>query len=147
MTVRGPNGTITFPTVFVAAARPQIFAQPNPNGSGGRDAIALNVDGTLNSASNPAANGSVVTVFVSGAGLVDGQRTDGSIISTPFSYPTQSVSANSLYAPANVTYIGDATNSVLGVIQVKLQVSRQNVIYVQAGGAASDFVNLHVSGP
>jgi uncharacterized protein (TIGR03437 family) len=113
ITVMRPDGAISFPTVFVAPARPQIFSQPDSTGSS--HAIAINQDGTANSASNPAASGSVVAVFVSGAGLVDGTRIDGSVISAPFSYPAQSVGANVLYTPANVVYIGD----VVGVVQDK----------------------------
>lgn len=53
-------------TVRVASAQPGIFAQ-----SGSSQASAVNSDNTVNSAQNPAARGSVVTLYASGAGVVD----------------------------------------------------------------------------
>jgi uncharacterized protein (TIGR03437 family) len=78
-----PNGEPTVMTVMVngvpaarlefpvAAANPTIFAVPGgyQSNSGEFDVVALNADGTLNPATNPATPGSAVQVFVDGLDL------------------------------------------------------------------------------
>ncbi len=49
----------------VVASRPQIFTL---NGSGSGQAAALNQDGTINGPQNPASRGSVISLFLTGAG-------------------------------------------------------------------------------
>ena len=71
VTVNGvPSAQLQFPTT---AANPTIFAVPGSyqNSSGYQDffAVALNSDGSLNSATNPAQPGSVISVFVDGLAL------------------------------------------------------------------------------
>ncbi len=58
-----PNGPLTGPTLSVVPSEPEVFQNGGP-------AIALNQDGSLNSASNPAAAGSVVTIWATGAGTL-----------------------------------------------------------------------------
>jgi uncharacterized protein (TIGR03437 family) len=53
---------------LVSEVSPGIFTQ---NYSGTGAAVALNEDGTVNSASNPAARGSTISVFVNGLGNAD----------------------------------------------------------------------------
>jgi uncharacterized protein (TIGR03437 family) len=69
VTVNGvPSAQLEFP---VAAANPTMFAVPGgfQSNFGGFDVVALNADGTLNSATNPAKPGSVIQVFVDGLSL------------------------------------------------------------------------------
>jgi len=58
--------------LYVEPAQPEVFT------SGGM-AVALNQDGSLNSTPNPAASGSTVTIWASGAGLLTPQPSDGAI--------------------------------------------------------------------
>jgi len=106
--------------VVAAAARvaPALFTA---DGSGSGQAAALNEDGTQNSATNPAAAGSVVTVFGTGFGGSDPTSTDGQV--------TGSTPAN-VALPVKVTVGGSeavataagAPGLVAGVVQMKIQV-------------------------
>ena len=49
----------------------------------GTHAVALNQDGTLNSAANPAALGSTVTIFATGLGPIDPPQADGALAEPP----------------------------------------------------------------
>ncbi len=64
--------------VFQGTASPPVLADVHSdagyrsaNGSGTGQAYAVNADGTLNSAQNPAARGTQVTVFLTGVGVAD----------------------------------------------------------------------------
>ena len=149
----GPAGTLNGPPIPVSAAQPGVFADPVTNA-----AVALNQDGSVNSAMNPAALGSVVTVWASGAGISTQEQTDGTIVTTPGN-PTLEVSVFpfavvSLFrfgqlpsSPLSleVLYAGDAAGMVAGVTQVNFRLPAQigdidprNLAFsVQVGDAAS----------
>jgi uncharacterized protein (TIGR03437 family) len=60
----------------------------------------LNPDGTLNTASNPAPRGSVVSFYGTGLGAMTPQLVDGNLaISTPYSMPVNSPSLSIPYTP------------------------------------------------
>jgi uncharacterized protein (TIGR03437 family) len=60
------NGALSNPVYMPAApTSPAIYSM---DGSGAGQGYILNSDGTLNSASNPAAAGSAITIFIAGAG-------------------------------------------------------------------------------
>src|SRR5208282_2969561 len=65
-----PNGTLTGPSLSVVLSEPEVFQNTPPMPAGGA-AIALNQDGSINSPDNPAAGGSIVTIWATGAGLLD----------------------------------------------------------------------------
>jgi uncharacterized protein (TIGR03437 family) len=100
-----------------SASAPKIVASPNLY------AVALNQDGTVNGANNPAAYGEIVSVFINGAGPLtpapdDGTRgRAGQLIALPFL-----VEAGGVLAPTEVTYAGAAPGEVAGVTQVNLRV-------------------------
>lgn len=72
------NGAIVAAAeVPVTTAVPAIFG---PDGPEYRPSAVFNQDWTLNSGSNPATPGEVITVFVSGAGALAPAPTDGAII-------------------------------------------------------------------
>lgn len=90
-------------------------------------AAALNQDGTVNSQENPAAVGSVVTLFVTGLGIVSPAVADGGV--TPVPIPTQALQISAgywlgelppsfLYVP--VLYGGPAPLEVEGLGQVNI---------------------------
>jgi uncharacterized protein (TIGR03437 family) len=78
----------------------------------------LNQDGTINTAGNHAALGSVVAVYATGFGAMQPQPADGQIVTGAL--PSLTASAEVLYngQPLEVTYAGAAPVLVAGAIQV-----------------------------
>ncbi len=105
-------------TVPVVASVPGIFSA---NASGTGPGAILNLDYTLNSASNPVAGGGVVVVFATGGGTVQGGAKDGAPASG-VALQTLPVSATVGGMPATVGYAGLAPGLVDGVMQLNLKV-------------------------
>jgi uncharacterized protein (TIGR03437 family) len=114
--------------VEVDSAAPVVFA----NNSG---AAAINQDGTINSASNPASLGSYVAIWATGTGVSSGR--DGQIVESAQSscacFLTEVlISAEpqpflQIPPPVNVTYAGAAPGLVNGVVQINFQVPSDGV--------------------
>lgn len=109
-------------TLEGAASAPGI-ATANASGTG--QAAALNQDYSYNSASNAAARGSVVMLYVTGEGQTlpfgeDGKIARGEAASLP--KPILPVTATVDGRPANVGYAGAAPGMVAGVMQVNVEV-------------------------
>jgi uncharacterized protein (TIGR03437 family) len=153
-----PNGTLTGPTLSVVASEPEVFQNGPPMPAGG-SAVALNQDGSLNSATNPAAGGSVVTVWATGAGLDNYSGQQDGIIAYGEYTPLLPVSVlNASYANVNgvssldVLYAGSAPGMVTGVIQVNFQLPSQNLLLdvsqftcqLQIGAAVSSRFSVYV---
>lgn len=116
------NGTSSADTaVTVAQAAPAIFTVVPPSPRGGQ-AAALNQDGTLNSPENPAAVGSVLTLFATGAGLMQPPASDGQLAGSAGATPALPVFAAVGSTSAPVLYAGPAPGLVAGVFQVNIQV-------------------------
>jgi uncharacterized protein (TIGR03437 family) len=128
----------------VDIADPQIFS--NADGS----AAAINQDGTVNSSTNPAKDGSYVSVWATGTGFFPGS--DGQL----------AISANSFCSPigyceimrdfaggqANVSYIGAAPGLVNGVVQINFQVSDgTGEYYLTVNGISSSVFSVSVVAP
>jgi uncharacterized protein (TIGR03437 family) len=131
-------------TVHVMAAAPRIFR--NAEGM----AAAVNEDGTLNSASNPAAPGSIVAVWVTGTGA--GDRPDGTVATAARDSGCCGARLNG--APVEVVYAGDAPGIVTAVTQVNVRLPGTLTdiapgLTVSAGAAESDPAPVWVrtSGP
>jgi uncharacterized protein (TIGR03437 family) len=110
----------------VSPAVPGIFAT---DASGHTEAAAFNQDGSVNSKTNPAPPGSVVTVYVTGAGAYDRAIEDGALGPTepPFPSPVLGVAAGmwSTSWPiinAPVLFAGQAPGLIAGIAQVNLQI-------------------------
>ena len=98
-------------------------------------AVALNQDGTLNSADNPAIEGTVVTVFATGLGPITPALADGSLVNLPppantipasmcapfgpLGYP---VGPDHWYGCFTVEYAGPAPYELAGVTQIDFKV-------------------------
>jgi len=131
-----PNGTLTGPTLSVVPSEPEVF-QNGPAMPGGGAAVALNQDGSLNSASNPASGGSIVTIWATGAGESPGDLPPG-FVATGFWTPALPVSIlNESYENGGqgidslaVLYAGDAPGMVAGVLQVNFQLPSKNFLRV-----------------
>ena len=93
---RIPNPVSEGRTLAVAARQPSLYLSPAALSSRyqlmsecggkllfGQTAIALNEDGTMNDCANPAAAGSMVTVFLNGAGVVAPALATGAIAAAP----------------------------------------------------------------
>jgi uncharacterized protein (TIGR03437 family) len=103
----------------VAAAAPALYSA---NFSGTGQAAALNQDGTPNSSSNPAAQGSIMTFFGTGEGLLTPVPADGTIAGAPPSWqPQQKISLTVGGVPATVVYGNTAPQEVAGLLQVNAQ--------------------------
>jgi uncharacterized protein (TIGR03437 family) len=111
-------GPIAMP---VAAAVPGIFTL---DGSGHGQGAVLNQDGTLNSISNPAPRGTIITFFACGAGLMTPAVADGTIspLTLPLPAPVLPVSVAIRGVTATVEYAGAAPGYVSGLLQVNVQV-------------------------
>jgi uncharacterized protein (TIGR03118 family) len=112
----GTQTTAAF-SIPVAASMPGLFTS-NFSGSGG--AVALNQDGTINSANNPAAKGSVVVLFATGEGQTNPGGVDGLVASTDIlREPVLPVSLTIGGLTAQVLYAGGAPGNVAGVMEVE----------------------------
>ena len=113
--ITSPSGTLDGPTLFLRPAQPEIFL----NSQTGL-AAALNQDGSVNSPQNPAAPGSIVTVYTTGNGIATG--TDGEILSQANpsgSLPTAILTPEG--TSLEILYSGAAPGLVSGVSQINFQ--------------------------
>ncbi len=121
----------------------------------GSYAAALNQDGTINSATNPALVGSIVSIFVTGLGPITPAQPDGTLVGTPL--PSNVLSAtvvtpallggNGLQPPIplNVTYAGPAPDLVAGASQINFQVT-PGVLFVNVSSTVSLEFLIHIAG-
>jgi uncharacterized protein (TIGR03437 family) len=104
----------------VATVVPAIFTA-NVSGSG--EGAIVNQDGTVNSPSNPASVGSIVSVYATGEGQTGPAGTDGTLDSAPLPMPVaQPVTAMVGGVPAAVKYAGGASGEIAGLLQVNIQI-------------------------
>ncbi len=104
-------------TLPVAEAAPALFTREG----GAGQLAALNEDGSLNSPENPAARGSVVTLFATGEGRTDPPATEGRPATAPLPRPVQAVSLTIGVHPAEILFAGSAPGMV-GVLQINARV-------------------------
>jgi uncharacterized protein (TIGR03437 family) len=112
----GGQTTAAF-TIPVAPSMPGLFTS---NGGGTGQAVALNQDATVNTATNAAAKGSVVVLFATGEGQTNPGGTDGLISSTDvFRVPALPVTLTIGGSAAQVLYAGSIPGSVSGLMEVE----------------------------
>jgi uncharacterized protein (TIGR03437 family) len=128
----------------------------------GSHAAALNEDGTVNSASNPATPGSIVSVFATGLGPLTPPQRDGSIIGMPL--PTNSIpvhlaivyeslfqgSPRTQLSPYNSIYAGPAPFLIGGTTQINFRaIPDPNTFILSAGdeGGYSYYFHIYVAAP
>jgi uncharacterized protein (TIGR03437 family) len=102
-------------TVAIQPASPAVFSV---NSDGGGQGAILNQNGTVNSASNPAAPGSVIAIYATGGGLTTPSSVDGLVTAAPYPTPQLPVSVTIDGLPAQITYAGAAPGLVAGVMQI-----------------------------
>lgn len=110
-------------TLNVGITAPGIFMQLGPTFGRSDLAAVLNQDGTVNSQSNPAARGSVVSIYGTGEGETFPAAVAGGVTSaTSIPMPVATVTATIDTQSASVQYAGSAPGLVAGVLQVNAQV-------------------------
>ncbi|MEO7648936.1 MAG: hypothetical protein ABIZ80_00575, partial [Bryobacteraceae bacterium] len=112
-------------TAPVLASRPGIFSL---DGAGQGQGAILNEDGTVNSPSNPAQRGSIISIFGTGGGEAAPGVVDGQIVSNVLprtSLPVSVFFASGLYEEwrqGEVLYAGGTSGSVAGLLQMNVRV-------------------------
>lgn len=103
----------------VVDAAPGIFTT-NSQGTG--QAAAVNQNGSVNSASNPVARGSSLSLYAAGGGLTSPASLTGRLQSGALQRLTQPVSVRIGGQPAEVTFAGNAPGFVEGTLQINVTV-------------------------
>jgi uncharacterized protein (TIGR03437 family) len=117
------QGVLSSDSVPVASSALSLFTLGS---TGVGQAAAINQDGTINSPSSPAHQGSIISLYLTGEGQtipagVDGKPaslTDIGLIPTPVMLLTVLLSGQ----PSVVTYQGGAPGLVAGLMQVNVQI-------------------------
>jgi uncharacterized protein (TIGR03437 family) len=115
----------------------------------GTHAAALNEDGSINSASNPAKFGSIVSIFATGLGPISPALADGALVGTPLpvnQLPMQLFMECSLGCfppPLDVIYAGPAPSLIAGASQINFRanVSTYLHLYIAVGSQPQAFSN------
>jgi uncharacterized protein (TIGR03437 family) len=125
-------------TIPVVASTPGIFTVDS---TGTGQAAVINQDGTVNSATNPAARGSIVSIYATGEGQTSPAGVTGSVTkaSNP---PVAQVLVNIGGVATTVQYAGSAPGDVSGVLQVNAAVpasigSGPQPVMLTVGGVVS----------
>jgi uncharacterized protein (TIGR03437 family) len=115
----------------ITGSIPGIFTA---DASGKGQAAAVNQDGSINSPTSPAPEGSVVSFYVTGEGQTSPAGVDGKPATAPYPSPVLQVTVtlNGQYVP--VQYAGGAPGEVAGLMQVNVQIPSNLVYPFPAGG-------------
>jgi uncharacterized protein (TIGR03437 family) len=108
-------------TVVMNNVAPGIFTQ-DATGSG--NGVIANSDNTLNTPSNPAAAGSVVTLYLTGQGPITGMPPDGDVSNAPLIVPYVTnvyIGDQTIVPQENVLYSGLAP-TLVGVWQINVKI-------------------------
>lgn len=136
-----PSGTINGLTTSNRPSQPEIFLAPVGPGQIPGLAAAINEDGTVNSAKNPAAPESIISVWVSGCGNGD----------VPVSIVAYQQTQQTLFGSLEILYAGQAPDLVTGLYQFnfRLPATRPNMsmlgLELQVGDAVSDSVFVYMN--
>jgi len=110
------NGTIISTTgIPVTTAAPAIFTTDS---SGVGVGAVLNQDNSINSASNPAARGSTIQIYATGAGRLTPAGVTGEITGASAKRPVLPVTVRIGGVDAPVSYAASAPDAVSGLLQV-----------------------------
>jgi uncharacterized protein (TIGR03437 family) len=121
VTLVTPTGTFSLADLYIRPSEPEIFHDPVVG-----TAVAINQDGTLNSSSNPAHAGELVSVWGTGAGapyagLFPADGTIVPISGNLLTYPALPVSVLDRNDSLEVVYAGDSPGEVFGLLQVNFR--------------------------
>jgi uncharacterized protein (TIGR03437 family) len=121
MRLRFRRNGLDSPTFSYAVknASPGVFTV---NSSGGGQAAALNQDASINSPSDRAAPGSVIVLYVTGAGLTTPPSQTGSLNEYPLGQLVEAVELEINGVPAVVEFAGPAPGLISGVVQINARI-------------------------
>jgi uncharacterized protein (TIGR03437 family) len=147
-----PAGILNGPSVFVVLSQPEVFKTGAAVPVGGA-AAAINQDGTVNSVSNPAPSGSVVSIWATGAGLDNSPGNQDGLITSNLYTPLLPVSVLNGLDSLEVLYGGSAPEIVTGAVQVNFRLSSQSLLtsetqvpfQLQIGAAISSRFSIYVA--
>jgi uncharacterized protein (TIGR03437 family) len=108
---------------------------------------SVNQDGTLNSASHPAPQGSVITFYMTGLGLTSPLSQDGSVSAPPLPVPVAPVQVSVGSTQLQTQFVGAAAGAVAGITQVNALVPVAsyplNPVSFYVGGALIQLYIVH----
>jgi uncharacterized protein (TIGR03437 family) len=120
------NGSATELPITAQAAAPGIITT---DGLAYGDAVATNQDGTANSHTNPAAPGSILTLFMTGLGVTSPLLQAGTVASNPGALAAGASVQVTLYRSiCPVLYAGPAPGDLAGIYQVNIQVPSTGIM-------------------
>ncbi|MGA3240904.1 MAG: hypothetical protein ABSG03_31935 [Bryobacteraceae bacterium] len=130
--ITGPTAQVTMTyqgqasvpaTIQVFPSAPGLFTL---DGSGTGQAAAINQDGTINGASNPALSGSVISLYATGGGQTLPGGVDGQVSEFPLAaqaLPVQvSIGQQFLLSTAQLQYVGPAPGAIAGLMQINVPI-------------------------
>jgi uncharacterized protein (TIGR03437 family) len=117
--IRNGSQVLGASTFGVAGSAPAIFSV---NASGSGPGAILNQDGSVNSASNPAARGSIIALYATGGGQTTPEGIDGQVTGETLPKPLLPVSVQVGGFDAEVLYGGAAPALVSGALQVNCRI-------------------------
>ena len=134
VTYQGKTSNVSSLPVYASA--PGLFTA---DGSGAGQATALNSDGTRNSAANPAGVGTIITLYVTGAGQTTPAGVDGALYPAGNNQPSpvQPVSVTIGGLPAVVDLVGGVPGMVSGTMRI--------ITEIPTGFAAGSAVPVQVT--
>ena len=122
-------------TIQVFAAAPGLFTA---DGTGAGQAAAINQDGTINSASNPAPLGSVISLYATGGGQTSPAGVDGQLSAAPLagqSLPVQvSIGQQIILSTAQLQYAGPAPGEIAGLMQINVPIPPRSQTWERSTG-------------
>jgi uncharacterized protein (TIGR03437 family) len=142
----GPGGMTAALALPVKETLPQVIM--NADGT----AAAVNQDGTPNSSANPAAPGSIVAIWLTGAGAASLAATDNTINTnlSQAQFLTSVYSVQNNYQALEVDHNGDAPGQPSGIIQINFRVPEVTAgsntyfeVQIGSGISSSFFVWVH----
>lgn len=136
--------------VLVAATAPAIFSL-SENGSG--QGAILNQDASINGSGNPAAPGSIISIYATGEGQILPAGTTGCISggTLPLPAPTGKVSLTiGGQAVTDIEYAGEAPDSVCGLLQINATIPSSvaagaQPVVLTVGAATNSSQNITVA--
>jgi uncharacterized protein (TIGR03437 family) len=127
----------------VVAAAPGVFTI---DATGTGQGAIVNQDGTVNSAANPAAGGSIVSIYATGEGQTTPAGVTGSVTGSALKLPVLPVTVTFGGVNAAVQYAGSAPGAIAGLLQINAVVPQDLFpgpavpIVVSVGAAQSQAV-------